>query len=89
MLIRTAAATIAVAAAAQAQTVHDVLVGPNGLFVFDPANIEVDLGDTVRWTWQSDFHNVVSGLPDGAQIVASLIKGLTQGRLARITEDAP
>ena len=32
---------------------------------------------------------VVSGLPVGAQIVASPIKGLTQGRLARITEDAP
>ncbi len=32
---------------------------------------------------------VVSGLPDGARIVASPIKGLTEGRLARITGDAP
>lgn len=32
---------------------------------------------------------VVSGLPDGAQIVASPIKGLTEGRLARIRGDAP
>lgn len=32
---------------------------------------------------------VVSGLPDGARIVSSPIKGLTEGRLARITGDAP
>ena len=32
---------------------------------------------------------VVSGLPDGAQIVASPIKGLGEGRLARFTGDAP
>lgn len=32
---------------------------------------------------------VVSGLPEGAQIVASPIKGLADGRLARITGDAP
>lgn len=31
---------------------------------------------------------VVSGLPDGARIVASPIKGLTEGRLARIVGDA-
>jgi HlyD family secretion protein len=31
---------------------------------------------------------VVSGLPDGSQIVALPIKGLTEGRLARVTEDA-
>jgi len=32
---------------------------------------------------------VVSGLPDGAQIVASGVTGLTEGRLARVTGDAP
>lgn len=32
---------------------------------------------------------VVSGLPDGARIVASPIKGLAKGRLARIAGDAP
>lgn len=32
---------------------------------------------------------VVSGLPDGAQIVASPAKGLTEGRLARVAGDAP
>lgn len=31
---------------------------------------------------------VVSGLPDGARIVASPVKGLAEGRLARIKEDA-
>lgn len=31
---------------------------------------------------------VISGLPDGARIVASPIKGLTEGRLARIAGDA-
>lgn len=32
---------------------------------------------------------VVSGLPDGAQIVASPVTGLTEGRLARVTGGAP
>jgi HlyD family secretion protein len=32
---------------------------------------------------------VVSGLPDGTQIVASPVPGLTEGRLARVTGDAP
>lgn len=43
--------------------VFDVAVGPNGDFVFDPVDIEIALGDTVRWTWASDGHNVGSGLP--------------------------
>jgi HlyD family secretion protein len=32
---------------------------------------------------------VVSGLPDGAQIIASPVKGLTEGRLARVAGAAP
>jgi HlyD family secretion protein len=32
---------------------------------------------------------VVSGLPDGSVIVAAPVKGLTEGRMARITGDAP
>ncbi|MDP3342253.1 efflux RND transporter periplasmic adaptor subunit [Frigidibacter sp.] len=32
---------------------------------------------------------VVSGLPDGAQIISGPVKGLTDGRLARVAEDAP
>ncbi len=32
---------------------------------------------------------VVNGLPDAAQIVAAPVRGLTAGRMARISEDAP
>ncbi|MDO9524539.1 MAG: efflux RND transporter periplasmic adaptor subunit [Gemmobacter sp.] len=32
---------------------------------------------------------VVSGLPEGAQIVGRVVKGLAEGRLARVTGDAP
>ena len=42
--------------------IFDVAVGPTGnefSFVPDTANIKV--GDTVRWTWESDFHSVTSG----------------------------
>jgi len=42
--------------------IFDVTVGPIGnefSFVPDTANITV--GDTVRWTWESDFHSVTSG----------------------------
>ena len=46
-----------------AGTIHDVAVGPNGLFVFAPRDIVIDLGDTVRWTWEGDGHNVGSGIP--------------------------
>ncbi|MHC4109097.1 MAG: hypothetical protein ACYSTY_13540 [Planctomycetota bacterium] len=48
--------------AARADTV-DVSVGPGGDFVFSPEDIVVDVGDTVRWTWDSEGHNVGSGLP--------------------------
>ncbi len=32
---------------------------------------------------------IVSGLPEGAQVVTAPVKGLAEGRLARITGDAP
>ena len=32
---------------------------------------------------------VISGMPDGAQIISSPVKGLTDGRLARVAGDAP
>lgn len=50
-------------------TTKEVIVGPSGQRVFSPENVEIDLGDTVRWTWDSTGHNVVSGAmgaPDGA-----------------------
>lgn len=39
----------------------DVAVGPGGVRVFSPATVNIAVGDTVRWTWQSDFHSVTSG----------------------------
>ena len=46
-----------------AGTVHDVTVGPSGKLVFLPDEIVIEVGDTVRWIWDSDGHNVGSGLP--------------------------
>lgn len=41
----------------------NVNVGPGA--VFSPADVFVETGDTVRWTWVSGLHNVVSGESDG------------------------
>ena len=44
-----------------------VVVGPDGNLVFDPAELTVEVGQTVTWTWESDMHNiVVESQPDGA-----------------------
>lgn len=45
-------------------TTHTVVVGPNGLLVFDPSDLTIHVGDTVEWTWSSGGHNVVSGGSD-------------------------
>lgn len=42
-----------------------VTVGPEEAFRFDPETITVHVGDTVRWSWASSGHNVVSG-PGGS-----------------------
>ncbi len=42
----------------QAQTVHTVEL--SGI-QFIPAEIEIQVGDTVHWVWVSGFHNVESG----------------------------
>jgi len=44
----------------------DVVVGSDGGFGFDPANVVVDVGATVRWEWNGEGggHNVVE--VDGA-----------------------
>ena len=55
----------ATALAGPSGIVHDVVQA--GL-TFEPANITVAPGDTVRWTWASGFHTVTSGAsctPDG------------------------
>lgn len=41
---------------------RDVIVGPGGGLTFSPKDIIIQVGDTVRWTWASDGHNVGSGV---------------------------
>ena len=42
--------------------IFDVTVGPAGNeFSFVPDTVNIHVGDTVRWTWASDFHSVTSG----------------------------
>ncbi|HRX86650.1 MAG TPA: PQQ-dependent sugar dehydrogenase, partial [Phycisphaerae bacterium] len=48
-----------VPAAPAPQTVN-VSVGPG--FVFTPADISINVGDTVHWFWAGGFHNVESGV---------------------------
>lgn len=46
---------------------NTVIVGPDGNLVYDPAELTVEAGTTVTWTWDSDMHNiVVSSQPDDA-----------------------
>ena len=41
--------------------IFDVTVGPGGAFAFSPATLNISVGDTVRWTWDSFGHSVTSG----------------------------
>jgi plastocyanin len=42
--------------------IFDVTVGPlENEFSFAPDTVNISVGDTVRWTWESDFHSVTSG----------------------------
>jgi plastocyanin len=45
--------------------IFDVAVGQGG-FTFDPDNLNISAGDTVRWTWFSNNHSVTSGACDAA-----------------------
>lgn len=45
---------------AMAQEV-EVMVGPNFSLTFAPQVVNIKVGQTVRWTWASGSHNVVSG----------------------------
>jgi plastocyanin len=54
-------ALIATPVATVTPTTHTVVVGPDGMFVFDPPNLSIHVGDTVEWSWASSGHNVVSG----------------------------
>jgi len=49
-----------------------VTVAPGGELVYDPATVEIDSGDVVRWMWASDFHNItVESHPDGADFAGT------------------
>ena len=61
--------TLVSAPEANAQTTHTVQL--DGI-IFIPADITIEIGDTVRWLWISGIHNVESGIivnfvgvPDG------------------------
>src|SRR5262245_27277567 len=41
-------------------TIVDVQVGPG--FAFSPAEVNISVGDTVRWTWAESGHSVTSGV---------------------------
>src|SRR5215475_4048402 len=42
--------------------IFDVIVGPVGNELsFVPDTVTISVGDTVRWTWESNFHSVTSG----------------------------
>lgn len=47
------------ATSGQAQTVHTIEL--DGV-QFIPANVSINVGDTVHWVWVSGFHNVESGV---------------------------
>ncbi|WP_254823236.1 plastocyanin/azurin family copper-binding protein [Haloglomus halophilum] len=45
---------------------QEIIVGPGGSLVFDPAEVTVSTDATVQWTWESDFHTVtVESQPEG------------------------
>jgi hypothetical protein len=44
---------------APAGQIFDVTVGPG--FAFNPDELNISIGDTVRWTWASGGHSVTSG----------------------------
>jgi plastocyanin len=46
---------------------EEVTVGPGGSLVFEPAEITIAPGTTIKWVWESDNHNVVpESQPEGA-----------------------
>jgi plastocyanin len=46
---------------------EEVIVGPGGSLVYEPADLEIAVGTTVNFVWESDNHNiVVDSQPDDA-----------------------
>ena len=69
------ASTLVLPSSANAQTTHTVNL--DGI-LFIPADITIEVGDTVHWVWVSEVHNVESGVivdfvgvPDGNFISGS------------------
>ena len=49
-------------------TTEEVIVGPGGELVYEPADLEIAVGTTVNFVWESDNHNiVVENQPDDAE----------------------
>ncbi len=44
-----------------ASAIFNVQVGPSGNLVFSPDPVNVNAGDTVKWTWMSSNHSTTSG----------------------------
>jgi plastocyanin len=62
-----AGATTAGAGTATAQSSVEVVVGPGGSLVYEPAELYITPGTTVEFVWDSDNHNiVVDSQPDDA-----------------------
>ena len=40
-----------------------VQVGPGGSLTFSPANVSIQVGDTVQWNWADNGHSPTSGTP--------------------------
>ena len=56
----TVAGSVTTTTAPAGPRTRTVMVGSDG-FSFSPANLMINVGDTVRWTWSTSGHNVVSG----------------------------
>jgi plastocyanin len=54
-----AAAALLVSSAAS--TTFNVTVGPGGAFSYSPDPRTINVGDTVHWVWDSNFHSTTSG----------------------------
>ena len=58
--------------------IFDVTVGPlENEFTFLPDTVNISVGDTVRWTWASDFHSVTSGLARPAPPMGNFVRPIT------------
>src|SRR5690606_24034849 len=59
--------------------IDTVIVGQNNSLSFSPANFTVNMGDTVRWVWESGFHTTTStNIPTNAASWNSPMTSATQ-----------